>query len=107
LLNPVTYSQATGDIISFGLWMRKQGYRESTIQPRIRALKATAKRSNLLDPESVEAYLASSQLSENRKEKVCDDLEEFYRYKGVHFDRPRYRRVEKLHSFHCSLRLIN
>jgi len=74
--------------------MQKQGYRESTIQPR--ALKGIARRADLLNPESVKAYLASSQLSENRKEKVCDDLAGFYRYKGIHFDRPRYRRVEKL-----------
>jgi hypothetical protein len=60
----VTYSQAIGEIISFGLWMRKQGYRESTIQPCIRALQAIAKRANLLDAESVKSYLGSAQLSE-------------------------------------------
>jgi integrase len=76
--------------------MQKQGYRESTIQPRIRALKAIARGTDLLNPESVKAHLASAQLSENRKEKLCDDLAGFYRYKGIHFDKPRYRRVEKL-----------
>ncbi len=85
-----------GEILSFGLWVRREGYRESTIQPRIRALKAMSRRADLLNPESVKAYLASSQLSENPKEKLCDDPAGFNRYEGIHFDRPRYRRVEKL-----------
>ena len=88
--------EASGEILSFGLWMRKQGYRESTIQPCIRALKAIAKRTNLLNPESVKAYLASAVLGENRKEKLTDDLARFYRYKQIAFDRTRYRRIEKL-----------
>jgi integrase len=76
--------------------MRKQGYRESTIRPCVRGLKAIAKRANLLNPESVKTCLASAPLSENRKEKLTDDLARFYRYKQIPFDRPRYRRIEKL-----------
>jgi integrase len=76
--------------------MRKQGYRESTIRPCVRALKAIAKRTNLLNSESVKTYLASAVLSENRKAKLTDDLARFYRYKQIAFDRPRYRRIEKL-----------
>jgi integrase len=76
--------------------MRKQGYRESTIRPCVRALKAIAKRTNLLNSESVKTYLASAVLSDNRKEKLTDDLARFYRYKQITFDKPRYRRIEKL-----------
>jgi hypothetical protein len=76
--------------------MRKQGYRESTIQPCVRGLRAIMKRANLLNPESVKTYLASAPLSENRKEKLTDDLARFYHYKQITFDRPRYRRIEKL-----------
>lgn len=72
------------------------GLQESTIQPHIRALKAISRRTDVLNPEFVKTYLASAQLSENRKKKLCDDLTGFYRYKHTHFDRPRYRRVEKL-----------
>ena len=88
--------EALGRVLPFGLWMRKQGYPESTIQPCVRALKAIAKRTNLLNPESVKAYLASAELTENRKEKPADDLARFYRCKQITFDRPRYRRIEKL-----------
>jgi integrase len=88
--------EALGEILSFGLWMRKQGCRESTIQPCVRGLRAIAKRANLLNPESVKTYLASAPLSENRKEKLTDDLARFYRYRQITFDRLRYRRIEKL-----------
>lgn len=85
-----------GEILSFGLSMRKQGYRESTVKPCIRALKSIARRANLLDSESVKSYLASAQLSENRKEKLTHDLTRFYHYKKMPFEKPRYRPVEKL-----------
>jgi hypothetical protein len=76
--------------------MGREGYRKSTIEPCIRALKAIAKKTNLLDPESVKAYLASAFLSENRKEKLADDLARFYTCKHIPFEKPSYRRVEKL-----------
>jgi len=98
---PPTTPVVLGEILSFGLWMRKQGYKESTIQPRIRALKSLARRANLLDPESVKSYLASAELSESRKEKFTNDLARFYGYKHIPFDRPRYIRVEKLPSGHA------
>jgi integrase len=95
-MNPGVSPKALGEILSFGLWMRKQGYRESTTQPCIRSLRAIAKRTNLLNPESVKTYLASAQLSENRKEKLTHDLTRFYRYNNIRFEKPNYRRIEKL-----------
>ena len=73
--------------------MRKEGYRESTIRPCIRALRAIAKRTNLLNRESVKSYLASTDLSENRKEKLTHDLSRFYKWKHIPFEKPTYRRV--------------
>ena len=76
--------------------MQKQGYRESTVQSSIQALKALARRANLLDPESAKAYLALARVSENRKGKLADDLARFYRYMRVRFEKPRHRRVDTL-----------
>jgi hypothetical protein len=39
------------DIISFGLWMRRQGCRHSTVNYCIQALKSIARHANLLHPE--------------------------------------------------------
>jgi integrase len=76
--------------------MRKEGYRESTIQSTIQALKAVARRANLLDPESTKTYLASAKVSENRKCKLADDLARFYHYMQIRFEKPRYRRIDKI-----------
>ena len=76
--------------------MRREGYRESTIQPCIRALKAIARRTDLLNPEAVKSYLASAPVTENRKDKLADDLARFFRCRRIPFEKPRYRRIEKL-----------
>jgi integrase len=85
-----------GELLSFGLWMRKEGYRESTIQSSVQALKSIARRANLVDPDSTKTYLASAKVSENRKSKLADDLARFYRYMQIHFEKPRYRRIDKI-----------
>ena len=93
--NP-SFNQALGDLVAFGLWMQKQGYRPSTITSCVKALKAVARRSNIFDPERVKGYLASAEMSENRKQTVVDHLARFYKWKNTPFDRPHYRRTELL-----------
>jgi integrase len=88
--------EALSQIINFGLWMRKQGYRHSTIKYCIQALKSIARHANLLQPESAKAYLAYAEISESRKAKLTEDLARFYAYKHLTFDKPNYRRIEKL-----------
>ena len=76
--------------------MKKQGYRESTILNTVSSLKPIARRTNLLDPEQAKHYLAKATLSENRKDKLTQDLARFYRYKSIPFNKPHYTRIEKL-----------
>jgi integrase len=83
-------------IISYGLWARKKGYRQSTIEASIRALKSIARHADLRDHEQVREYLANAKCSESRKERLVIDLLRFYAFKGVRFEPPRYRRVQKL-----------
>jgi integrase len=84
------------EIISHALWMQKEGYRRSTIESAVSSLKGIANRTNLLDPESVKRYLGTAQLTENRKEALTVRLARFYKYKGIAWTAPRYRRIEKL-----------
>jgi integrase len=84
------------EIREFAFWMQKEGYRNSTIQSSVRALKSLARHANLLSPESVKTYLAGAELSEGRKEVLSEDLARFYKYKGMEFKKPRYRRIERL-----------
>jgi hypothetical protein len=81
-------------IVQFAFWMRKSGYRNSTVQTCVRALKGLARRTNLLDTESVRSYLANAEPSENRKTKLLEDVSGFYAYLKVPFSRARYKRVE-------------
>jgi len=76
--------------------MSKQGYRTATIQHSVRTLRAVARKCNLLSPETVKDYLARATVSETRKVKICADLGRFYKYKGIQFDKPRYRKIETL-----------
>jgi integrase len=95
MMNPPGFP-AFSELAAFGLWMQKQGYRYSTVLNCIKSLRAIARRTNLLNPEQVKTYLATSPVSENRKDKVTQDLARFYKYKGVPFEKPNYRRVERL-----------
>jgi len=48
------------------------------------------------EPETVKAYLASAKTSEGRKRKLVEDLSRFYKFKNIPFDRPRYKKTEKI-----------
>jgi integrase len=91
-IEPTTLSE----IINFGLWMRKQGYRHSTVKYCVQALKSIARKASLLRAESAKSYLASAEISESRKAKLTEDLARFYAYKHIPFDKPNYKRIEKL-----------
>jgi len=51
-------------------------------------LPHTNRRANLLDPESVNGLLASASFSEARKAKLVEDLDRFYTWKHIPFDKP-------------------
>ena len=76
--------------------MQKQGYRHSTTKYCIQSLKSLARKTSLLQTESVKSYLAVIQVSESRKAKLAEDLARFYAYKHIPFQKPTYKRIEKL-----------
>jgi integrase len=76
--------------------MEKRGYKAHTVRSAVSSLKGLARRTNILDVEAVKGYLALARLSECRKELLALQLSRFYRYRGIPFEKPRYKRVEKL-----------
>ena len=76
--------------------MKKNGFRDSTILGTVHTLKALVAHVELSQPESVKAYLANASSSINRKAKVVEDLDRFYRYKGIQWLKPNYNRVDVL-----------
>lgn len=76
--------------------MQKQGYKPPTIRGTVNSLKSVDRRTNLLDVESILAYVARIQVSEARRENLSNHLQRFYKWKGIPFNKPRYNRVMKL-----------
>jgi integrase len=76
--------------------MQKEGYRPATIRNAVKTLKSLAKKTNLFNVDTTKDYLTKAQVSENRKVKICEDLARFYKWKGIHFNRPRYNKIETL-----------
>jgi hypothetical protein len=61
-------STQIGEILSFGLWMQKEGYRSATVRSAIEALKSVARLAELVNAEAVKTYLAKSAYSDSHKE---------------------------------------
>ena len=76
--------------------MQRERYKWSTVNSATKALKALAKRTNLLNPETVKAYVASSNVTENRKQTVLEHVARFYNWKGIKWNKPKWRRIETL-----------
>jgi hypothetical protein len=74
--------------------MAKQGYAETTVLAGVKTLKALGRHVDILQPQSAQSFLASHKVSETRKQKICEDLCRFYKYKQIPFDKPHYRRIE-------------
>jgi integrase len=54
------------------------------------------RQANLLDPESTKTCLASAKVSQDRKCKLADDLARFYHYMQIRFEKPHYKRIDKI-----------
>jgi hypothetical protein len=91
-----SYNQQVVLILEHSFWLKKQGYRESTIGTAIHSLKAIAKCCDLMDPEKVKECIAFRQVSEGQKEKLSSTYDRFCKQHGLAWSIPRYRMVIKL-----------
>jgi len=73
-------------------YLKKQGLKQSTINGSISVLKAIAKQEDILNPDLVKALVIESEWSDNTKAKRVDDLSGFYKFKGIRWDPPKYRK---------------
>jgi integrase len=92
-----TTSEAKAGLIEFAWWLKKQGYKDSTIESITKLLKALVKRgADLLDPESVKEVIAKAEWSMGRKENAVDNYTLWLSFKGGSWNPPLYKRVHKL-----------
>jgi len=88
-----TPDQATmrGKILEFGLWLQKQGHRESTVESYMTMLTTIMKRGfNILDPENVKEAISKQLWCEQRKGVFVEVYKGFLKMLGKPWTPPTY-----------------
>jgi len=70
-------------IIEYGFHLRKNGYRDSTIERRIRLPRRLSKSISLDEPEEVKVELARLDWAESTKELASDILASYYQCRKI------------------------
>ena len=85
-------------IIEFLWWMKKQGYKETTIVSRGTRLRRLVNlNADLNNPESVKETIALQQnWKDSMKEVVVFAYDLFARWRGLTWQRPRYKAIRQL-----------
>jgi integrase len=84
-------------VVNYLLWLKKQGYAESTIFDRVKIIKFLAKNANIDDPESIKELIAKrDSWGLGRKEIVVECYSNYLICVGGTWNPPRYKAVEKL-----------
>jgi integrase len=85
--------QIKGKIVELLVYMKRQGYAESTIRLNRVALKVLQERgANLLNPESVKEVIANQKVwSGNRKRNVINAYTLFLKIQGLKWEKPRVK----------------
>ena len=96
-ISPKANQDIKGKIVEFLWWMKKQGYRESTITSRAARLNRLVNlKTNLLDPESVKEVISKqSNWKESRKEGVCYAYDLFAKCFEIKWTKPIYKAIRK------------
>ncbi|MEM0057753.1 MAG: site-specific integrase [Candidatus Bathyarchaeia archaeon] len=90
-------AELQGKIIEFLWWMKKQGYKETTIAGKGKRLQRLVRLgANLLDPESVKETIARQNWCDSGKEITAYAYDLFAKYAGIKWERPTYKPPRKL-----------
>jgi len=91
-----SYEEQLVRIQQHALWLKKNGYAESTIYGTTGCFKALAKDTNLMNPEDIKENIAFRPVTNATKEKLCTMYDRFCTQHGIKWSMPRYRRKRKL-----------
>jgi hypothetical protein len=99
--NETTHLQTSANVpekvVNYLLWLKKQGYAETTIFNRVKIIKFLAKNTNLEDPEAIKEFIANRQSwSLGRKEIIVECYSNYLLCIGGTWNPPKYRAIEKL-----------
>ena len=86
-----------GKIVEFAFKLKKDGYKETTIESYITVLKTLARKgTNLFDPESVKETIANQPLSETTKRNYVNTYDAFAKIMGFYWKKPNYKPNERI-----------
>src|SRR5437867_3973982 len=94
--NPQSVASISSNILQFAWHLKKDGYREQTIERAVRLLKGLSKRTDLADAEGVKGTLARLEWALGTKEVASNILANYYKFLGIPFSKPFYNRVDKV-----------
>ncbi|MEM3551680.1 MAG: hypothetical protein QXN87_01355 [Candidatus Bathyarchaeia archaeon] len=90
-------TELQGKLLEFLWWMKKQGYKDTTIRGKGSRLRRLVKLgANLLDPESVKEAIAAQKWSDSGKETTAYAYDLFAKWAGLKWEKPRYKAIRKL-----------
>jgi len=93
---PRTFDQTreiVEEAINFGLWLKREGYSESTIRSRVKILKNVMKNCNIFDIDDFKTFLANTKWCDGTKQNNVDVYRCYARYKGLKAENlPKYNR---------------
>jgi len=85
-----------GKIVEYALKLKREGYRESTIQRYMHGLLTLLNRkANLFDPESVKEVIAQQPWKEDTKLNYVNFYDTFTKFIEIQWTRPRYQTTRK------------
>ena len=90
--HPAPNVEHTDHILNFLWFLKKEGYKESTILNYSKSLRDIAKHVNLDDPEAVKDYIAKKPVSDARKEIIVNCYDKYCKWRGIPFKKPKYYR---------------
>ena len=85
-----------GNIVNVLLWMKKQGYAESTIRNTGKRLRALSGLCDLADPERVKEVIARKECSEGYKRNLVNEYIYYLKAHGLSWEKPRYQRANRI-----------
>ncbi len=90
-------STAEGQILQYLIFLKNQGYRDSTIEQKDAILHGLLKKgANLNDPESVRQAIARAEVSESSKALLSIAYEGFAKRNSITWTRPNYKQTSPL-----------
>jgi len=92
-----TLPEQKGKVIEYAWWLKKEGYRPSTIQVRTRYLRYLIRLgANILQPNNVKETVARQDWSETFKATVMSTYKSFATMQNIKVEKTKYRKEHKL-----------